>query len=163
MRRLFASCATKKKMLQIKGPTETMASVGRTGPESILMYYKELNSRIDAMTNETTMSDIAIKSVNYRKAWKLAVEERHEELSDYLAEKVICLKNSGAEVISLTVGTMHIVYDKFVEKSGVPLISIPKAVSEKIVSRSMKRVGLLGSIFTIEKDYMKKDMIAAGI
>ena len=163
MRRLFASCATKKIMLQIKGPTETMASVGGIGPESTLMYYKELNSRIDAMTNEATMPDIAIESVNFRKAWKLAVEERHEELSDYLAEKVICLKNSGAEVISLTAGTMHIVYVQLVEKSGVSLISIPKAVSEKIVSRSMKRVGLLGSIFTMEKDYMKKDMIAAGI
>ena len=43
--------------------------VGGTGPESTLMYYKELNSRIDAMTGGKAMPDIAIESVNFRRAW----------------------------------------------------------------------------------------------
>lgn len=34
-------------------------------------------------------------------------------------DKVKYLKNSGAEVISLTAGTMHIVFDEIVCKSGV--------------------------------------------
>ena len=43
--------------------------VGGTGPESTLMYYKELNSRIDKMTGGAQMPDLAIESVNFRKAW----------------------------------------------------------------------------------------------
>ena len=43
--------------------------VGGTGPESTLMYYKELNSRIDKMTGGTQMPDLAIESVNFRRAW----------------------------------------------------------------------------------------------
>ena len=43
--------------------------VGGTGPESTLMYYKELNSRIDYLTGGKEMPDIAIESVNFRKAW----------------------------------------------------------------------------------------------
>ena len=43
--------------------------VGGTGPESTLMYYKELNTRIDRMTGGAAMPDIAIESVNFRRAW----------------------------------------------------------------------------------------------
>ena len=44
--------------------------VGGTGPESTLMYYKELNSRIDKLTGGKAMPDIAIESVNFRRAWE---------------------------------------------------------------------------------------------
>ena len=59
--------------------------VGGTGPESTLMYYKELNSRIDALTNGAAMPDIAIESVDFRRAWNYVCEERYPELADYLA------------------------------------------------------------------------------
>ena len=81
--------------------------VGGTGPESTLMYYKELNSRIDKMTDGRAMPDIVIDSVDFRRAWSYVVDERYELLSDYLSEKVLNLKKSGAEVISLTAVTMH--------------------------------------------------------
>lgn len=58
---------------------------------------------------------------------------------------------------------MHIVYDEIVQKTGVKLISIPKSVAEEIVKKGYKKVGLLGTIFTMEQDYMKKDLIKAGI
>lgn len=34
--------------------------VGGTGPESTLMYYKELNARIVRITKEAQMQDVAI-------------------------------------------------------------------------------------------------------
>ena len=43
--------------------------VGGTGPESTLMYYKELNSRIDKIKDGKAMPDIVIESVNFRKAF----------------------------------------------------------------------------------------------
>ena len=137
--------------------------VGGTGPESTLMYYRELNRRVDELTNGTAMPDVAIESVNFRKAWNLVSEEKYTELTDYLSEKVECLKAGGADIISLTAGTMHIVYDEIVSKTGTPLISIPKAVSDEAVSKGYKKVGLLGTIFTMERDYMKKDLTEAGI
>lgn len=50
--------------------------VGGTGPESTLMYYKELNSRIDYLTGGKEMPDIAIESVNFRKAWDLCFRRK---------------------------------------------------------------------------------------
>jgi len=139
--------------------------VGGTGPESTLMYYKELNSRIDSLTGEKTMPDIAIESVDFRRAWNYVCEKEYDALAEYLAEKVKCLEAAGCEVISLTAVTMHIVFDEIVKKSGtkLSLVSIPKAVSEEAVTRGIKKIGLLGTIFTMEQNYMKKDLVDAGV
>jgi len=137
--------------------------VGGTGPESTLMYYKELNSRIDKITNGTQMPDIVIESVDFRKAWDFVTSERYDLLKDYLAEKIICLKNSGAEVISLTAVTMHMVYEELVKETGVSLISIPQSVCKEAKAKGYKKILLLGTIFTMEQDYMKKDFREAGI
>lgn len=137
--------------------------VGGTGPESTLMYYKELNSRTDRLTNGSAMPDIAIESVNFHRAWEYVVKGEYDKLEEYLAEKVRCLVQGGAEVVSLTAATMHIVYDELVKDTGADLISIPEAVSECAAERGYKKVGLLGTVFTMEKDYMKKAFADKGI
>ena len=139
--------------------------VGGTGPESTLMYYKELNSRIDSLTGEKAMPDIAIESVNFRRAWDYVCNKDYDALSEYLAEKVKCLEAAGCEVISLTAVTMHIVFDEIVKKSNtkLSLVSIPKTVAEEAVKRGIKKVGLLGTIFTMEEDYMKKDLLETDV
>lgn len=137
--------------------------VGGTGPESTLMYYKELNSRIDKQTESKAMPDVAIESVNFRRAWNYVVDSDYDALADYLSEKVNDLKKTGSEVIALTAVTMHIVFDKIQEKTGVKLISIPKSVCNEALSRGYKKIGLIGTIFTMEQEYMKKDFIESGI
>ncbi|MCQ2483114.1 MAG: amino acid racemase [Clostridia bacterium] len=143
--------------------TRKIGLVGGTGPESTVMYYKELNSKIDRMSEGKVMPDIAIESVNFRKAWDIMTAGDYESLSDYLSEKVNALKVTGSEVIALTAVTMHVVYDAVQKKTGVLLVSIPKAVSDEAAERGFKKVGLLGTIFTMEQDFMKNDFLQAGI
>lgn len=137
--------------------------VGGTGPESTLMYYRELNTRIDRMTGGKAMPDIAIESVNFRRAWEYVEKGQYDLLADYLAEKINSLAAGGAEVISLTAGTMHIVMDDLLKKTKVELVSIPQAVCREAQRRGHRKIGLLGTIFTMEKDYMKTDLREAGI
>ena len=137
--------------------------VGGTGPESTLMYYRELNTRIDRMTGGKEMPDIAIESVNFRRAWEYVEKGQYDLLADYLAEKIQSLAAGGAEVISLTAGTMHIVMDELLGKTKTDLVSIPQAVCREAQRRGYRKVGLLGTIFTMEKEYMKTDFRKAGI
>ena len=137
--------------------------VGGTGPESTLMYYKELNSRIDRLTGGKAMPDLSIESVDFRRAWGYVSSQQYGKLVDYLAEKTEALKRAGAEIITLTAATMHIVYNEIEEKTGVSLVSIPKAIRDRAAEKGFTRLGLLGTIFTMEQDYMKKDLIEAGI
>lgn len=137
--------------------------VGGTGPESTLMYYKELNSRIDKKTGGIAMPEIAIESVDFRKVWGMISSDDRESLAEYLSAKVRNLEAGGAEVISLTAVTVHSVFDEVRKQTAVDLISIPKAVSEEAVRRGYKKLGLLGTVFTMENDYMKKDLTEVGI
>ena len=137
--------------------------VGGTGPESTIMYYKELNSKIDIATSGKNMPELAIVSVNFRKAWELVSAEQYKELADYLSEKVNSLAENGAEIIALTAVTMHMVFDEVESNTGVSIVSIPKTICHEILEKGYKKVGLLGTIFTMEQDYMKKDLRQAGI
>jgi aspartate racemase len=137
--------------------------VGGTGPESTAMYYKELNLRADKRTGGREMPDMAIESVDFRRAWEYVTGEKYDLLASYLADKANHLYESGCEVIALTAGTMHIVYDEITSLTKATLISIPEAVAEEAKKKGYKKVGLLGTVFTMEKDYMKKDLRNLGI
>ena len=137
--------------------------VGGTGPESTIMYYKELNTRIDEATGGKNMPELAIESVNFRKAWEMVSLGHYDELASYLSEKVKLLAEGGAEIIALTAATMHIVFDEIESNTKVSLVSIPKVICSEVLEKGYKKVGLLGTIFTMEQDFMKKDLQQAGI
>ena len=137
--------------------------IGGTGPESTAMYYKELNSRTDKLTNGKAMPDLSIESVDFRRAWKYVTTQQYDKLAGYLSEKVISLSKAGAEIISLTSATMYIVIDEIEAKTKTKLVSLPKAVADEATKNGYRKVGLLGTIFTMEQDYMKSDLIKAGI
>ena len=54
-------------------------------------------------------------------------------------------------------------FDELVRKTGVQLVSIPESVCREVQRRGSRKVGLLGTIFTMEQDFMKKDFVQAGI
>lgn len=137
--------------------------VGGTGPESTVMYYKKLNEEIDRLTEGRAFPDIAIDSVDFHRAWNYVSEGNNDLLTDYLEEKLRALDAGGAEVISLTAVTMHIVYEELAKRFEKPIVSIPEVVRDEIVSRGIKRIGLLGTVFTMQKDYMKKDLLTSGV
>ena len=50
------------------------------------------------------------------KAVKYIQNKEYDKLTEYVMSKVSNLVSCGAEVISLTAVTMHIIYDKLIQK-----------------------------------------------
>lgn len=137
--------------------------IGGTGPESTLVYYKELNTRLNKVAGGKAFPEIAIESLDLYKALDFVSNEKYDELADYILQRIKNLEKGGAEIIALTAATMHVVYDKLKPQVDKPFISIPEAAAEYAVSKGYKKVGLLGTIFTMEKDYLSKAFTQAGI
>lgn len=137
--------------------------IGGTGPESTLIYYKELNTRINKKLKDKAFPEIAIESVDLVKALKLCYDEKYDELADYLNEKIRNLQNGGVEILGLTSATMHLVWDKIQKDVKVPFISVPESAAEFAVKKGYKKVGLIGTIFTMSKDYVTKPFMDKGI
>ena len=139
--------------------------IGGTGPESTLVYYKKLNLLINEKTSGENYPEIIIESLNLNKAISYAAieDDEYEKLTGYILKPLNNLINSGADIVALTAGTMHIVYDQLKQNVNVPFISISEAVNETAVKRGYKKVGLLGTIFTMKKDFFKKPFLDKGI
>lgn len=106
---------------------------------------------------------MSIESVNFYRAWNYVTTGNYDLLVDYLAEKLNHLVAGGAEVISLTAATMHIVFAELSKRADVQMVSIPETVADEAVRRGYLKIGLLGTIFTMEQDFMKKAFREAGI
>lgn len=137
--------------------------IGGTGPESTLVYYKELNRRFNENCGEKSFPEISIESVNLFRALDLVTNEKYDELTQYLGERLQNLEKGGAQIVALTAATMHVVFEELQPFVKVPFISIPESAAEYALSKGYKKVGLLGTIFTMEKDYLSKAFLAKGI
>lgn len=137
--------------------------IGGTGPESTLVYYKEINTICNKKCGGAAFPEMSVESLNLFKALELVQNNKLDELTDYIAGKIDNLVRGGAEIVALTAATMHIVYDKLKPKVSVPFISIPETVADEAAARGYKKIGLLGTIFTMEQDYLKKPVEMRGI
>ena len=137
--------------------------IGGTGPESTLVYYKEINTICNKKTGGSAFPELAVESLNLFKALELVKDNKLDELADYIAARIDNLVRGGAEIVALTAATMHVVYDRLKPKVSVPFISIPETVAEAAVQRKYKKIGLLGTIFTMERDYLKKPVEERGV
>lgn len=137
--------------------------IGGTGPESTLVYYKEINTICNKKCNGKDFPEMSIESLNLFKALELVKDDKLDELTDYIAEKIDNLVRGGAEIIALTAATMHVVYDRLKAKVSLPFISIPETVADEASARGYKKIGLLGTIFTMEQDYLKKPVEMRGV
>jgi aspartate racemase len=73
------------------------------------------------------------------------------------------LKNAGAEAIVLCANTMHLIADKLEEKIKLPVIHIAEATASEIKMQNIRKVGLLGTRFTMEQDFFTSKLRAQNI
>ena len=141
--------------------------IGGTGPESTLVYYKMLNHLVCQSSGGNAFPELVIESVNLYKALNYVAEKQYQQLEEYLWQRISNLLNCGCEIIALTANTMHIVFDRLkgrLEKvSSVPFVSIPETVCNYAQKLGYRKLGLLGTIFTMQEDFFKKVFEKAGI
>lgn len=65
------------------------------------------------------------------------------------------LEKGGADFIVLCTNTMHKLSDEIEKNTSIPLVHIGDATAEKIKDKNFKKVGLLGTSFTMEQDFFK--------
>lgn len=90
-------------------------------------------------------------------------EQKYDELTAYLMDAINNLAKSGADFAALSANTPHIVFDRLKEQSPIPLISIVEATCEEAGRRGLKKIGLLGTIFTMTGEFFKSPFVQNGI
>jgi len=137
--------------------------LGGLSPESTAAYYEHITRSYVARFGDCGYPEILIYSVNFQQYMDWQRANRWEEAAQAMADQLNALHRAGAEFGLISTNTMHIVFDQVQAKVDMPLISIVDTTAEAIRSARMKKVGLMGSVFTMRESFYHDGLRRAGI
>lgn len=125
--------------------------VGGISWVSTMDYYRFINEGINSKLGGLNFAECIIYSLNFgdiqAKSW--------DNSFDLLLNACESLKKSGVDSIVLCANTAHLFADKLQETVKLPIIHIVDETAKVISSKGFKKVGLLGTIFTMEMDFYR--------
>lgn len=134
----------------------TVGILGGLGPESTIDYYRGIIARYCERAKRPEYPHIVINSLDVDKGIAMLDAGQLEELTNYLSAGIEALAEAGAEFGLIAANTPHIVFDEVEGRSPIPLVSIVRAAADHARALGMKRVGLLGTGFTMRADFYRK-------
>lgn len=133
--------------------------LGGLSPESTVEYYKIINSEVRKVLGGCSSAELIIESFNFREIEKLQFEDKWDELGEKLGLAAQNLEKAGAEYIVICTNLMHKVAPAIQSYTSVPLIHMVDSVAKEIKRLKMNKIGLLGTIFTMEEDFYSKKLL----
>lgn len=137
--------------------------IGGLGPEATVDYYKRITGFFHQHNQSLSTPEIIIYSVDMTEMFALVTEQRWEALAEWLTGKLVALKNAGADFAVISANTPHIVFDRVLAQSPLPLISIVEATLESAKAMGLSKVGLLGTGFTMQSNFFGERFSREGI
>jgi aspartate racemase len=131
----------------------TIGLIGGMSWESTALYYKLINQHVAERLGNLHSASIIIHSYDFEPIKVLQYAERWDLAGDDLARTAQRLEAGGADCVLIGTNTMHIVADRVAEKISIPLLHIANCTADRILQAGIKSVGLLGTKFTMEKDF----------
>ncbi len=142
---------------------KTIGMIGGIAPASTVDYYQRIISRFQERTGQRDFPSILINSINMTHMMNLITENQLEELIDYLSEEIYVLEKAGAKVIFLASNSPHLVYEPLVKRVKTKMVSIVDSTISYAQSKGYTRLGLFGTISTMENEFYQQGFEAAGM
>jgi aspartate racemase len=142
---------------------KTLGIVGGIGPESTIEYYRQIIASYRQRKHDGSYPLIIINSIDMKKMLDLIEANELVRLTEYLLGEVQKLAKAGADFGLLASNSPHIVFDELSRESPIPLLSIVEAACVATKKLGLKRVGLLGTRFTVQGRFYPDVFSRAGI
>lgn len=134
---------------------KTIGLIGGMSWESTVGYYREINEGIKRRLGGLHSARIVLYSVDFDPIEKLQHEGDWDSTGDMLADAARSVEKGGADFLLICTNTMHKVSDQVERAVEIPLLHIADATADVLVEAGVKKVGLLGTAFTMEQDFYK--------
>lgn len=121
--------------------------VGGLGVDATVHYYERITAACKA---RGFVPDLAIVHADVDRGQTLVRAGRLDQLAAYLAGFIERLAKAGAGCAVLPAVTPHICIKELTLLSPIPLINIVEVLAAELVRQRIRRVALLGSIFTVQ-------------
>ena len=129
--------------------------IGGMSWESSIEYYRILNETVRERLGGLHSARCLLYSLDFEEIEQLQQQGRWDTAAAYLTEAAKVLERGGADCIVICTNTMHIVADEVQNSIRIPLLHIADATAERVLADGYKRVGLLGTRYTMEKEFYR--------
>ncbi|MGY3862595.1 aspartate/glutamate racemase family protein [Aeromonas lacus] len=123
--------------------------------ESTVSYYQALNRGVRAKLGGLHSARVLLNSVDFAEIERLQHAGDWPATARLLAAEARKLQDGGADFLLIGTNTMHKVAPEIEAAIDIPLLHIADATARRLQADGIKRVGLLGTRFTMEQDFYK--------
>jgi aspartate racemase len=130
--------------------------IGGMSWESSAEYYRIINREMQKRLGGVHSARSLMWSVDFAEIESLQHRGDWDKLTEQMIDAARRLERGGADFVVLCTNTMHRMADAVAGSINIPLLHIADPTGEKIRAAGYKRVGLLGTAFTMEQDFYKR-------
>lgn len=133
---------------------KTVGLIGGTAWYSTVDYYRYINKAVNDAYGDNTNPPMIVYNLNQQRIQELQAKNQWDEITAILADAATRLRASGAQAVLFCANTPHKVYAQVAHKTGIPILHIADATGIAIRKSGLKKVGLIGTKFTMEDEFM---------
>jgi aspartate racemase len=134
---------------------KTIGLIGGTSWESTIPYYRQINEFVKERLGGLHSAKLLLNSVDFHEVELLMRAEDWSAVGHHLANAARALELAGADCIALCSNTLHKVAPAIESQVRIPLLHIADPTAEVIKAAGHTIVGLLGTRFTMEEDFLR--------
>jgi aspartate racemase len=134
---------------------KTIGLIGGMSWESSLEYYRVINEVVKEKLGGLHSAKCLMVSVDFAEIEQMQHEGRWGDAAKVLVKAAQDLEKGGADFLVLCTNTMHLSAPEIIRNVTIPFLHIADATAEKIKQDGYKKIGLLGTKFTMEQDFYK--------
>lgn len=138
---------------------KTIGLIGGMSWESSIEYYRIINEITKARLGGFHSAKSLMISVDFAEIEVLQQQGDWQAAGEILADAAQSLERGGADFIVLCTNTMHNVADTIQSSVQIPFLHIADATAAHIQTLGLKKIGLLGTRFTMEQDFYKSRLV----
>jgi len=134
---------------------KTIGLLGGMSWESTELYYRLINEGVKGRLGGLNSAKIALVSVNFSEIESLQHRGDWDRAGEVLAAAAQRVEAAGADFLLICTNTMHKVAPQIEAAISIPLLHLADATAQRIKGQGLKKVGLLGTKFTMEEDFYR--------
>lgn len=124
--------------------------------ESTVSYYRAINEGVKARLGGLHSARILLYSVDFQEIERLQHQDDWVATGEILVQAASALERGGAEGLIICTNTMHRVAEQIEQALSIPLLHIADATGSRLMADGVRRVGLLGTRFTMEQPFYRE-------
>jgi len=142
---------------------KTIGLLGGMSWESTQTYYRLINEGVKARLGGLHSARMVLYSVDFAEIEALQHAGDWAATARILSDAALSLQKAGADFLVIGTNTMHKVAPEIAQTIDIPLLHIADATAAVLKQNGVRRVGLLGTRFTMEQDFYRERLEDAGI